>query len=134
MAMERIRVLVAIAAVGMMGAGCGGNDEPSAMPDVVGERLDVAKSDLAAAGVGEDDVEVVGGGTFGVLDESNWTVCDQDPSSGADAKNVRVIVDRVCGGEEVEALSISAATELALEDATAAGLTESETKTLVRAT
>lgn len=35
---------------------------------------------------------------------------------------------------EVEGLSISEATELALEDARAAGLTETETKTLVRAT
>lgn len=77
-------------------AGCGG--DASAMPDVVGERLDVAKSDLSAAGVSEDNVEVVGGGALGVVDESNWIVCEQAPSPGAEANDVRVIIDRVCAG------------------------------------
>jgi beta-lactam-binding protein with PASTA domain len=80
-------------------ASCGG-DEPSAMPDIVGERLDVAKSDLSAAGVSEDKVEVVGGGSLGVVDESNWTVCEQAPPPGSAAEDVRVLVDRVCVDEE----------------------------------
>jgi hypothetical protein len=72
------------------------------MPDLVGERLDVAKSDLSAAGISENDVEVVGGGTFGVVVESNWTVCEQSPSPGSTASDVRVIVDRECDEEDTE--------------------------------
>ncbi len=34
----------------------------------------------ARLGVTEDAVEVVGGGTFGVVDESAWVVCEQDAS------------------------------------------------------
>lgn len=97
---RRLLVLLLIATVA---AGCGGGKEESlVMPDVIGKRLDVAMSDMAAAGLTEEDVEVVGGGALGVLDESNWTVCEQNPTAGADAndaKNVRVIVDRVCGAE-----------------------------------
>lgn len=70
------------------------------MPDIVGERLDVAKSDLSAAGVSEDKVEVVGGGSLGVVDESNWTVCEQAPPPGSTAEDVRVLVNRVCVDEE----------------------------------
>jgi beta-lactam-binding protein with PASTA domain len=70
------------------------------VPKVVGERLDVAKSDLEHAGLSEDDIEVVGGGTFGVIDESNWTVCEQRPGPGqAMTESARVIVDRVCTAE-----------------------------------
>ncbi len=78
-------------------AACG-DGEPSAMPDLVGKRLDVAKSDLAAIGVSENDIEVVGGGVFGVITEANWTVCEQEPPSGSEPNGVRLIVDRVCGG------------------------------------
>jgi hypothetical protein len=78
------------------------SDDLATMPDVVGERLDVAQSDLSAAGVDEDDVEVVGGGTFGVVDESNWTVCEQSPAAGSAANDVRVVVDRSCDEEGAE--------------------------------
>ena len=66
------------------------------MPAVEGLRLDVALSDLAAQGVAEEDVEVVGGGTLGVLDESNWDVCEQRPQAGTPIESVRLIVDRFC--------------------------------------
>lgn len=67
------------------------------MPALVGQRLDVAISDLEAVGVNEDDIEIVGGGTFGVLDESNWDVCEQRPESGSsELADVRLIVDRNC--------------------------------------
>ena len=71
------------------------------MPKVAGERLDLAYSDLAAAGVDKSAVEIVGGGTFGVIDESNWTVCEQRPSAGASIESVRLVVDRSCAQQAV---------------------------------
>jgi beta-lactam-binding protein with PASTA domain len=73
-------------------AGCGGSSEP--VPDVVGERLDVAKSEVSDAGY---DTEELGGGTFGIVDESNWIVCETRPAAGAsDAGAVKLIVERSC--------------------------------------
>ncbi|MDP2013152.1 MAG: PASTA domain-containing protein, partial [Actinomycetota bacterium] len=66
------------------------------MPNVQGQRLDLAYSDLAAAGVDKEAIEIVGGGTFGVIDESNWTVCQQAPSAGEALASVRLVVDRSC--------------------------------------
>ena len=63
-------------------AGC--SAQVPVMPDVVGKQLDVAKSDLKRANI-TGTVEVVGGGVFGVLDESNWTVCEQLPAAGSPA-------------------------------------------------
>lgn len=66
------------------------------MPNVTGERLDVAKSDIEHAGF-KNDVDVVGGGTFGVLVESNWVVCEQSPAAGTNlAGTPRLVVDRSC--------------------------------------
>ena len=42
---------------------------------------------------------IIGGGTFGVVVEENWTVCATEPGAGAGAEKgdrIRVIVDRVC--------------------------------------
>jgi len=67
------------------------------MPDVTGARLDVAKSDIKRAGY-DKDVEVVGGGAFGVVQESNWLVCEQLPASGQAVVDApRLSVDRSCG-------------------------------------
>lgn len=77
-------------------AGC--SSEPSAaavMPAVVGVRLDSALGAIQAAGF-DDDVEIDGGGTFGVVDESNWIVCAQDPAAGAVVSKPRLTVDRSC--------------------------------------
>jgi hypothetical protein len=52
----------------------------SPVPALVGQRLDVALDRLEGAGL---KGEVRGGGLFGVLDESDWKVVDQDPSPGA---------------------------------------------------
>jgi hypothetical protein len=82
----------AILALALMGCGSG---EPSAMPDVTGKQLDVAKSDIERAGHG-GDIEIVGGGLFGVVNESNWTVCEQTPAGGADISNPRLVVEREC--------------------------------------
>ena len=80
-------------------AGCG-QAEDVVMPDVETKRLDIALSDLERAGV-EDEAEVLGGGTFGVVDESNWFVCDQDPAAGGVVGSVpRLTVDRTCAQED----------------------------------
>lgn len=64
------------------------------MPGVVGERFDLAKAHVEDAGL---EAEPVGGGTFGVVNESNWTVCSQEPAPGTiGVKKVKLIVDRVC--------------------------------------
>ena len=66
----------------------------SAVPALVGQRLDVALDRLQSAGLKGD---VQGGGLFGVLDESTWKVVDQDPSPGArlsQGDTVRLDIDR----------------------------------------
>ena len=72
---------------------CGGTTRPRAIPDVRGERLDVAERHLDDAGL---DWEELGGGAFGVVVRSNWHVCDQEPEPGSRARKVRLIVDREC--------------------------------------
>jgi hypothetical protein len=64
------------------------------VPPLVGQRLDVALDRLQSAGL---KGEVHGGGVFGVVDEGNWRVVDQDPSNGARLRQgdtVRLDVDR----------------------------------------
>lgn len=79
-------------------AGCGQSQEP-VMPDVVGRRLDVALSDIERAGV-KDEVEILGGGLFGVFDKSKWQVCEQTPPVGqAVTTSPRLTVDRSCGAQ-----------------------------------
>ena len=51
------------------------------MPDVTGKTLDDAKSAIKDAGF-DDEVKVDGGGLFGVVKESNWEVCEQNPAAG----------------------------------------------------
>lgn len=51
----------------------------TAVPALVGERLDVAKDRLDRAGF---DPDVEGGGLFGIIEESNWEVVTQDPGPG----------------------------------------------------
>jgi len=64
------------------------------VPPVVGERLDTAKNRLRRAGF---DVDVDGGGTFGVIKESNWEVVSQDPGPGVSLEqgsSVRIRIER----------------------------------------
>lgn len=58
-----------------------GTDNAAVMPDVTGRQLDVALDDIKQTGF-DDEVEVVGGGTFGIVDKSNWQVCEQSPAAG----------------------------------------------------
>ena len=108
-------VLLSVALSTAARRGCSSSTETSSTsssftPKVVGERLDVAKSDLKAAGVADDSIEVVGGGTFGVVDESNWVVCEQRPAPGQPmTKEPRVVVDRTCPSGVPAAAPIAAA-------------------------
>jgi len=71
--------------------GACGAAEPA--PDVIGQRLDLAESHVEDAGL---EYEEIGGGAFGVVDRSNWTVCAQEPRAGRPAERVKLIVERVC--------------------------------------
>ncbi len=66
------------------------------MPAVRGQRLDLAMAHLRDAGYLTADVEIIGGGTFGVIDQSGWTVCSTEPAAGVPAPRARVIVARTC--------------------------------------
>ncbi len=85
--------------------GCGSDQDTAAdtvMPDVMGLQLDVALSDIERAGF-DDEVEVLSDGAFGVVNESNWQVCDQLPAAGeAVASAPRLTVDRSCEGDAPE--------------------------------
>ncbi|HEV8603171.1 MAG TPA: PASTA domain-containing protein [Gaiellaceae bacterium] len=74
-------------------AGCGGS-EVKPVPDVAGERLDVAQDELDDLGLG---YEVIGGGVFGVVVRSHWQVCEQHPGPGGRAKSVHLVIARSCG-------------------------------------
>jgi hypothetical protein len=105
--MRRLAVTFVVFAVMLLGAGCS-NEVAVTMPDVVGKRLDVAISDVKRAGI-DDKVEVLGGGVFGVVDESNWTVCSQEPGNGTEAPSApRLTVERSCGTETPSAEPIPA--------------------------
>jgi hypothetical protein len=91
--MRTFLVLTALVAVV---AGCGGTAEPKRVPNVRGERLDVAEARLDARGL---DWEEFGGGAFGVLVRSNWYVEEQIPAPGKKATTVRLFVERDCDWE-----------------------------------
>ncbi len=123
-------------------AGCGSNGDPNAdqttvaadakvMPDVIGQRLDVALSDIERAGIAEEP-EVLGGGVLGIIDESNWLVCQQLPGAG-EAVNAapRLTVDRSCPDLPVDttAPSTDATTSAPTQDTQASLPTATEPMT-----
>ena len=63
----------------------------STLPDLRGLRLDVAEDRLEDLGIAYEEI---GGGLFGIVDRSNWEVCDQDPGSGSSSQHVQLIVER----------------------------------------
>ena len=94
----KIRGLVILCMLTAGLASCS-SGKPAIMPSVTGEKLDVALSDIDYAGF-SSDVDVVGGGTFGIVDKSNWVVCHQDPPAGTKTtKTPRLKVDRSCPDE-----------------------------------
>ena len=75
-------------------AGC--TPKADTVPSVAGERLDVAIDSVEDAGL---DHEEIGGGIFGIIQESRWVVCDQRPEAGSSTEgidSVKLIVDRKC--------------------------------------
>jgi hypothetical protein len=87
---------IASAILTLLLVGCS-SAQNALMPDVVGKRLDVALSDIKRAGF-SGDPEIVGGGVFGVLEKSNWQVCEQLPLAGQPMQEKpRLTVDRACG-------------------------------------
>ena len=68
------------------------------MPNVTGQRLDIAENSIKSAGF-DGDAKVVGGGTFGVLVKANWQVCKQAPAAGQPVTAApQLTVDRSCSG------------------------------------
>jgi beta-lactam-binding protein with PASTA domain len=64
------------------------------VPDVVGERLDIAKRQLE---VRRFEVDVEGGGILGVVQERNWRVTEQRPAAGTyleQGSSVRLTVEK----------------------------------------
>ena len=122
-ARSRCRPFALAACVAALVGACGGGEsggESKAVPDVVGLRLDVAKDDLKNAGVDDDHITVLGGGSLGIVTESNWIVCDQEPRAGAPkADRVRLTVDRVCGDDDSLDPSGSTTTKPAVQGTTA---------------
>ncbi len=109
---------LAIASALVLGVTACGSDAPPLMPDVNGKQLDVALSDIERAGY-DDDPEVLGGGMFGVIDESNWTVCEQEPAAKKDISGKpRLTVERSCEKDDSDD-EAEASTEEPAETATA---------------
>lgn len=53
---------------------------PTLVPtDLIGARLDVAEAELDPLGISYVEI---GGGTFGIIVESNWFVCQTKPAAG----------------------------------------------------
>jgi hypothetical protein len=68
----------------------------TAVPDLGGARLDHAENYLDKLGVKHD---TSGGGTFGIIDSGNWTVCTTTPAAGAaltQDTSVTLFVERSC--------------------------------------
>lgn len=85
---------VAVLVVAIVLTACG-DSSPKNVPDVVGKSLDAAEGKLDSVGL---DHETKGGGAFGIVVKSNWTVCKQRPASGTKATSVTLTVDRECRG------------------------------------
>lgn len=98
---QRVGGISAALILGLALTACG-SGEPTVMPDVIGSTLEKAKSDIERAGF-SSDVEILGGGMFGILDDSAWMVCEQLPDAGdAITGEPRLTVDRSCGSDAEE--------------------------------
>lgn len=62
------------------------------VPTLIGVRLDTATQQVSDLGL---DSRVVGGGLFGVVDEANWVVVDQDPKQGTRLQRGGVVTLRI---------------------------------------
>ena len=71
-----------------------GGLEGGKMPDLRGQRLDVAQIDLVRRGIGYRVFG--GGGLLGVLDAGAWIVCETKPRAGVRLKVTKLYVERSC--------------------------------------
>jgi hypothetical protein len=85
--------MVVLAAIALGAISCGGEGPRHRVPELRGERLDLAEERLDVRGL---EWEELGGGALGILVRSNWYVCGQEPDAGTRAHTVRLIVDRDC--------------------------------------
>jgi hypothetical protein len=93
--------LFVVALLGLGAAACGSSQSQrpgqTIMPNVTGQRLDLAENNLQHAGIDPAKITIVGGGTFGVVDKSNWQVCTQAPAPGGVVSSApRLKVERTC--------------------------------------
>jgi hypothetical protein len=73
-----------------------GTPPPATVPDLVGARLDFAEKYLDRIGA---DHDTSGGGTFGIIDSGNWTVCTTTPPARAVlplGTSVKLFVEHSC--------------------------------------
>jgi beta-lactam-binding protein with PASTA domain len=91
-----MRIAVLVVAVLVL-AGCGGSTEPTRVPDVRGQRLDLAEARLEARGLRWEEI---GGGAFGVILRSHWYVEEQIPKPGTRATTVKLVVERGCDDDD----------------------------------
>jgi beta-lactam-binding protein with PASTA domain len=89
---SRLGALLVLASVLALTAGCA-QAKPQRVPDVSGDRLDLAEATLEADGL---SYEIYGGGKLGVIDDSQWSVCSQQPQEGRKATKVELVVARSC--------------------------------------
>jgi hypothetical protein len=98
----KLRLLALVVPLAAAAAGCGVVSEtrrPARVPDVTYEPLDAAEDTLDAEGLRYD---AVGGGLFGIVVRSHWTVCRQVPTEGTLARHVTLYVARDCASDDWE--------------------------------
>ncbi|MGD0273677.1 MAG: PASTA domain-containing protein [Gaiellaceae bacterium] len=89
---SRLIISLALVVTLALTAGCS-HAKPRHVPDVRGERLDIAEAKLETQGL---SYEIHGGGKLGVIDDSNWWVCSQNPQVGRWATKVDLAVAKSC--------------------------------------
>ena len=90
--MSKTVAAVSFLALACLFTGCAAT-RPKTLPDLSGERLDVAEDTLDRAGL---RYEAVGGGALGIVVRSRWTVCRQRPAAGVTSRSVTLFVARSC--------------------------------------
>lgn len=100
--MRTNRIAVTLLMIAGLAACAAEKDAAVTMPDVAGKKLDVAYDLIKDAGYDDKDkIKIEGGGVFGVVVESNWTICEQSPASGATVEAPpSLTVERSCDDDE----------------------------------
>jgi beta-lactam-binding protein with PASTA domain len=108
-----MRVAPFLAAILLL-AGCSEAAKPKRVPDLRGQRLDLAEDRLQARGL---DWEEIGGGSLGIVIRSHWQVCDQEPKPGRLGRTVKLVVERECPDIPPQPPFVPDVIGLSLEDA-----------------